>query len=202
MSHREYLFRKYYCWKDNLISLTEQLNKEKDQLKGNILLSYCIRDENFAKVFEKLFENRFPQLRSSVNFIRGLQKNSDDSMSMIVLFLSNNFFRSRKDTDELHVLLSQVRTQNTPLYVIIINELPITPSYVRLINCDTCISDSFWSQEVASVSSSLVDIYRKGNSDIEACHIVALMKAAYDVGNVFLYHRFLSAKIVNYIDYS
>lgn len=187
--NREAIFSKCYSQEQERISLIEPLSSSGNVLKTNVVLSYSIRDETFVRLFEDCFKTHYPDLFSTMLFTKGFLK-SRVPADIVVFFLSANFLRSKRETDELNFRLSQVRTQGVLIYVIILDQLPALPTYVQLIPCDTNLTDEFWRQQL---NVSETDKVTSDSASASQHHVRAMTKAACDVSNLVQHQKCVPA---------
>lgn len=188
--NREAIFAKCYSQEHERISLIEPLSLSGNELKTNVVLSYSIRDETFVLLFEDCFKTHYPDLFSTMQFTKGFLK-SRVPADIVVFFLSSNFLRSKRETDELNFRLSQVRMQGVLIYVIVLDQLPALPTYVQLIPCDTNLTDEFWRQQQPNVSK--MEKVTSDSAPASQHHVRAMKKAACDVSNLVQHQKCVPA---------
>ncbi|ELT94093.1 hypothetical protein CAPTEDRAFT_227952 [Capitella teleta] len=156
---RQWCFDKFYSFDANQqfsIKSNEPPAPQKDSY--SVFISHSTRNSMLANFLAR----SFALIRSDVKvYAKSAGSDSVTEQKMLhaadmhVVLLSRSYVRSPRDIEELNVILGQTRGKkdNRQMYVIRVDQLPLKPTYMHLIHCDTALDDDVW-EDVAKKHGS------------------------------------------------
>lgn len=182
--------------KDDLILYSSRPPEKTD---ADIFISYSLQDRRYASFLA------WALARSPSNFSICSLSSSEandtaqvDKARCVVVLLSLQYHRNPKKVEEFNYILSRARKHRV-IYVIFVDVLPIRPWYMRVVHCNTALTDDFWPDALASLTNSSKDgmIFtpevnsakiriEKTQGPLLSREILALLKATCDVENICL----------------
>lgn len=170
-----------------------------EKTNADIFISYSLQDRRYASFLA------WDLARSPSNFsicsLSSSEANDTAQVDMarcVVVLLSLQYHRNPKKVEEFNYILSRVRKHRV-IYVIFVDVLPTRPWYMRVVHCNTALTDDFWPDALASLTNSSKDgmIFtpevnaaktkiEKTQGALLSREILALLKATCDVENICL----------------
>lgn len=179
-----------------------------EKAANDVFISYSLQDRRYANFLA------WSLARSSSSFSICSLSSSEandtaqiDTARCVIVLLSLHYHRNPKKVEEFGYILSRARKHRV-IYVIFVDVLPTRPWYMRVVHCNTALTDDFWPDALASLTNASKDgtIFspelNSAKTKIEKLHgpllsreILALLKATCDIENIctsIRYIRFLS----------
>lgn len=188
-SKRKIIFEKQYEFKDGVIQFRDgqstTSSSDVSDSEYSIYFSFVPSDQKYAVFLDKCVKNRSPNITfKSSN--HGDKVEDLEKANLLVVFLSKLYLKSRRDIEELNLILSRKRSNSScKTYVITTEQLPAKPTYVHLVDCHTHLEDDFWMgvsvEEVATEVSNIGNNVQKSHGQLRNTEMCALMKAACDL---------------------
>lgn len=176
---------------------------------NDVFISYSLQDRRYAN-FLAWSLARSSSGGFSICSLSSSEANDTaqiDTARCVVVLLSLHYHRNPKKVEEFGYILSRARKHRV-IYVVFVDVLPTRPWYMRVVHCNTALTDDFWPDALASLTNASKDgtIFspelNSAKTKIEKLHgpllsreILALLKATCDIENICTatrYIRFLS----------
>ena len=110
-----------------------------------VILSCHPNEQCFAIFFRDKLQQHLPHVRISISKANVLRLHLLDDAKVVIPFLSDNFIEDSGLMEELDTALFRHRVANSLILCpIIVGDLPLLPSYIRLLFCLFSCHDSFW----------------------------------------------------------
>ena len=128
-----------------------------------IYMSYIASEQRYADFIQKRLLQLGCGLGGPVRFLNSLTSNGAlaiEEADLVVAFLSHSYMASPKDLEEFHYILSRARTKSSHfLYPIVIDQLPESPIYARLIPTHCHLKDDLWAEMAQARDLTLSNIW-------------------------------------------
>ncbi|XP_070564247.1 uncharacterized protein [Ptychodera flava] len=184
--YRTALYKSKYDIKEKVTdTLSIPHDKESESEICDIAVSYARADAKYARFLMHILKRRAPSLILN-------DKVSEDHEQIVVLdtakiivpLVSIAYMESTSQHEELQIALSRHRKmKNSPIiFPILLNKLPIKPTYLHLIPYITCLEDRLWREIMSDTHNkhllSVKDEWNASDTSISEEASVALFRAS------------------------
>lgn len=161
----------------------------------DLFICSSLHDQKYVKFVTDMLLKTYPDLMVSNKL-----NNSETQISTaqcLLVFLSSDLLTSSKEMEELNLIISKQRSaiDSKLMYIIQIDELKNPPTYIKLLSCETCLTDEIWvdfvNSEVRQLEGGLLknpdvkSVYQDIKKDLQSSltdqETIALLKAVVDI---------------------